>query len=96
MRRMNSPGEELGELNLAIKRHLELQIKNLQNVLRGPEMLELLFKGKRRSNAHKRHTGVGDGDRNAQGDIVLVQGKVETTKRLDDRIYTFSRLHSFC
>jgi len=60
MRRMNSQGEELGELNLATKRHLELQIKNLQNVLRGPEKLELLLKGKRRSNAHKRHTGVGE------------------------------------
>jgi hypothetical protein len=46
MRRMNSQGEGLGELNFAIKRHLELQIKNLQNVLRGPEKVELLLKGK--------------------------------------------------
>jgi hypothetical protein len=60
MRRMNSQGEGLGELNLAIKGRLELQIKNLQNALRGPEKVELLLKGKRRSNACKIHTGVGE------------------------------------
>jgi hypothetical protein len=53
MRRMNSQGEELGELNLAIKRHLELQIKNLQNVLRGPEKLELLLKVKSKDKRKK-------------------------------------------
>ena len=53
MRRMNSQGEGLGELNLAIKRHLELQIKNLQNVLRGPERLELLFKRKKQRQKEK-------------------------------------------
>ena len=54
MRRMNSQGEGLGELNLAIKRHLELQIKNHRNVLRGPEKVELLLKGKSKDKRKKK------------------------------------------
>jgi hypothetical protein len=54
MRRMKSQGEELGEINLAIKRHLKLQIKNLQNVLRGPEKLELLLKVKSKDKRKKK------------------------------------------
>jgi hypothetical protein len=51
---MKSQGEELGEINLAIKRHLKLQIKNLQNVLRGPEKLELLLKVKSKDKRKKK------------------------------------------
>jgi hypothetical protein len=54
MRRMKSQGEELGELNFAIQRDLELQIKNLQNVLRGPEKLELLLKVKSKDKRKKK------------------------------------------
>jgi hypothetical protein len=37
-----------GGMNPAVKRHLELQIKTLQNAPRDPDRLELLLKSKRR------------------------------------------------
>jgi hypothetical protein len=40
---MNSQGE-LGGINLAISRHLELEIKTLQNAPRDEEKLERLLK----------------------------------------------------
>jgi hypothetical protein len=39
MIRVNSQGEELGGLDPALKRHLELQIKTLQNAARDPDNL---------------------------------------------------------
>jgi hypothetical protein len=48
---INSSQGALGGLNPAIKRHLELQIKTLQNAPRDPDKLERLLKvkkGKRR------------------------------------------------
>jgi hypothetical protein len=47
MIRVNSQGE-LGGMNPAIKRHLELQIKTLENAPRDPEKLERLLKIKER------------------------------------------------
>jgi hypothetical protein len=47
MIRVNSQGE-LGGINPAIKRHLELEIKTLQNAPRDPDKLELLLKRKER------------------------------------------------
>ena len=39
---------EGGGMNFAIRRHLELQIKTLQNAPRDPDKLERLLKSKRR------------------------------------------------
>jgi hypothetical protein len=44
---INSKGE-LGGINPAIKRHLELEIKTLQNAPRDPDKLERLLKAKER------------------------------------------------
>jgi hypothetical protein len=49
---MNSQGGELGGLNPTIKRHLELQIKTLQNTPRDVDKLERLLK----VNERKRST----------------------------------------
>jgi hypothetical protein len=48
MIRVNSQGGELGGLNLALKRHLELQIKTLQNAPRDADKLEMILKLKQR------------------------------------------------
>ena len=51
MLRINSQGGEDGEeggINPAIKKHLELQIKTLQDAPRDPDKLERLLKVKRR------------------------------------------------
>jgi hypothetical protein len=45
---MNSQGGELGGMNPAIKRHLELEIKTLQNATRDGDKLERLLKAKER------------------------------------------------
>lgn len=63
-------------MNPATKRHLELQIKTLQNAPRDPDKLERLLKTKRRqkrrgSNALRRYRKVGDGDRNVKSGTVL-------------------------
>jgi hypothetical protein len=39
MIRVNNRGEELGGLDPVLKRHLELQIKTLQNTARDPDKL---------------------------------------------------------
>jgi hypothetical protein len=41
-------GEGWGGMNSAMRRHLELQIKTLQNAPRDPDKLERLLKSKRR------------------------------------------------
>jgi len=52
-----------------------LQSRTLQNAIRGPDKLERLLKVKQRQKekeytyTYRRHTKVGDGDRNAQDDI---------------------------
>jgi hypothetical protein len=46
MLRINSQGEGAG-INPALKRHLELEIKALQNAPRDPDKLEWLLKTKR-------------------------------------------------
>jgi hypothetical protein len=45
---INSQGGELGGMNPAIKRHLELEIKTLQNAPRDPDKLKRLLKIKER------------------------------------------------
>jgi hypothetical protein len=45
---MNSQGGELGGMNPAINRHLELEIKTLQNVPRDSDKLERLLQVKER------------------------------------------------
>jgi hypothetical protein len=52
---INSQGE-LGGINPAIKRHLELEIKTLQNAPRDPEKLEQLLKRKERQKEEAMHT----------------------------------------
>jgi hypothetical protein len=47
MIKVNSQGE-LGEINSAIKKHFELQIKTLQNAPRDPDKLERLLQIKQR------------------------------------------------
>jgi hypothetical protein len=55
MKTINSQGE-LGGMNPAMKRHLELEIKtHLQNVLRDADKLERLLKVKERQNEEARH-----------------------------------------
>jgi hypothetical protein len=43
MLKVNSQGEEPGGINAVIKRHLELEIKTLQNAPRDPDKLERLL-----------------------------------------------------
>jgi hypothetical protein len=43
MTMINSQGQELGGINPAINRHLELQIKTLQNAPRDTDKLRQLF-----------------------------------------------------
>ena len=54
-------GEAAGEgwwgLNPATKRHLELQIKTLQNAPRDPDKLERLLEKKRRQKEEAKHIG---------------------------------------
>jgi hypothetical protein len=45
---INSQGGELGGMNPAIKRRLELEIKTLQNATRDPDKLERLLRIKQR------------------------------------------------
>jgi hypothetical protein len=47
--------EIIGGLNYATKRHLELQIKTLQNAPRDPDKLERLLKAKRRQKEEAMH-----------------------------------------
>jgi hypothetical protein len=44
-----------GGMNPAVKRHLELQIKTLQNAPRDPDKLERLLKSKRRQKEEAMH-----------------------------------------
>jgi hypothetical protein len=52
---INSSQGALGALNPAIKRHLELQIKTLQNAPRDPDKLEQLLKVKKREKEEAMH-----------------------------------------
>jgi hypothetical protein len=51
----NSQGGELGGMNPAIKRHLELVIKTLQNAPRDVEKLERLLRLKERQKEEAMH-----------------------------------------
>src|ERR687895_2554527 len=44
-----------GGMNSAVRRHLELQIKTLQNAPRDPDKLERLLKSKRRQKEEAKH-----------------------------------------
>ena len=66
-----------GGMNPAMKRHLELEIKTLQNAPRDVDKLEWLLKVKQRQKEeeamHIEDTErLHDGDRNAQGCIELI------------------------
>ena len=66
MLRINSQGgEELGGMSPPLKRHLELEIKTLENAPRDADKLEHLLqvnKTKGRSNTYRRSTKVSYGD----------------------------------
>ena len=58
-------GEELGGMSPPLKRHLELEIKTLENAPRDADKLEHLLQVKqniRKSYAHRRYTKVSYGD----------------------------------
>ena len=51
----SSQGELLKRMNPAIKRHLELEVKTLQNAPRDPDKLERLLKAKEREKEEAMH-----------------------------------------
>ncbi len=57
MLKVNSQGEELlgGGMNPVMKKHLEREIKTLQNVHRDPEKLERLLRIKQRQKEEAMH-----------------------------------------
>jgi hypothetical protein len=77
MTTMSSQGET-GGINPPIKRHLELEIRILQNAPRDSDKLERLLKVKterRRSYAHRRYTKVSYRDWDAQSCTVFGMSK---------------------
>jgi hypothetical protein len=56
MIRVNNQGGELGGMNPAMKRYLELEIRTLQNAPRDVAELEWLLKKKERAKEEAMHT----------------------------------------
>jgi hypothetical protein len=55
MLKLNSQGVELGEMSPPMKKHLELEIKTLENAPRDADKLERLLKAKQRQKEEAMH-----------------------------------------